>query len=116
MLVSLAKKYNLFLISDEVYREFIFDGGVHTSILEFLDQIPKQIILLDSLSKRYSLCGARIGILVSLNSEVIAGAVKIAQSRLSAGLIDQIMAAKLTKVAPSYTQKVVARSIEEEEI
>ncbi len=107
ILVSLAKKHNLFLISDEVYREFVFNGASCTSILDFLDSIPNQIILLDSLSKRYSLCGARIGILMTLNKEIIAGAVKMAQSRLSAGLIDQLMAAKLTKVSPAYTQKVV---------
>jgi len=107
MLVTLAKKHNLFLISDEVYREFVFNGASHTSILDFLDSMPNQIILLDSLSKRYSLCGARIGILVTLNKEIIAGAVKMAQSRLSGGLVDQLMAAKLTKVPQSYTRKVV---------
>lgn len=107
MLVSIAKKHNLFLISDEVYREFAFDGNKATSVLEFLDQIPEQIILLDSLSKRYSLCGGRIGILISLNKEIVAGALKIAQSRLSGGLIDQTMAAKLTKVPSSYTKAVI---------
>lgn len=107
MLVTIAKKRGLFLISDEVYREFVFDGKTQTSILEFLDQIPNQIILLDSLSKRFSLCGARIGILASLNKEIIANVTKLAQSRLSAGLIDQLMAAKLTKVPYLYTKKVI---------
>lgn len=107
MLVSVAKEHNLFLISDEVYREFAFDNKKSTSVLEFLDQIPNQIILLDSLSKRYSLCGGRIGILTSLNKEIISGVLKIAQSRLSAGLVDQIMAAKLTKVPSSYTKTVI---------
>lgn len=107
MLVSIAKEKGLFLISDEVYREFAFDGKKQTSVLKFLDQIPQQIILLDSLSKRFSLCGARIGILASLNKEIIKGVTKIAQSRLSAGLIDQLMAAKLIKVPASYTRKVI---------
>ncbi len=107
MLVSIAKEKKLFLISDEVYREFAFDGKKQVSALEFLEQIPNQIILLDSLSKRFSLCGARIGILASLNKEIISNVTKIAQSRLSAGLIDQLMAAKLTKVPKSYTDKVI---------
>ncbi len=108
VLVEVAKNHDLFLISDEVYREFIFDKTIHTSILDFLDQIPNQIILLDSLSKRYSLCGARIGLVASLNKEVIAGVTKIAKSRLSAGLIEQLMAAKLTRVPVSYTKAVIA--------
>lgn len=107
MLVTIAKENDLFLISDEVYREFTFDGKKHISILDFLDQIPNQIILLDSLSKRFSICGSRVGILASLNKEVIAGCFKIAQSRLSAGLVDQLMAERLTKVSASYTKKVI---------
>lgn len=107
MLVSLAQQNNLFLISDEVYREFVFDNKSSTSILEFLDQIPGQIILVDSLSKRFSICGARIGVLVTLNSKVISGVLKIAQSRLSGGLIDQQMASMLIKVPSSYTKAVI---------
>ncbi len=107
LLVSVAQKHNLFLISDEVYREFVFDGKKHISILDFLDQIPEQIILLDSLSKRFSLCGARIGILATLNKDIFKNVMKIAQSRLSAGLIDQIIASKLIKVPKSYTSKVI---------
>ncbi|OGK21085.1 hypothetical protein A3C98_03120 [Candidatus Roizmanbacteria bacterium RIFCSPHIGHO2_02_FULL_37_15] len=106
MLVMLAKKYNLFLIADEVYREFVFDGRKHTSILSYFPDIPNQAILVDSLSKRYSLCGARIGVLSSLNPDTVAGALRIAQGRLSAGLIDQIMAAQLAKVPKSYFRKV----------
>lgn len=107
MLVSIAKEKGLFLISDEVYREFAFDGKKQVSILEFLDQIPEQIILLDSLSKRYSLCGGRIGIFISLNKEILGSSLKIAQGRLSGGLIDQLMAAKLSKVPSSYTKEVI---------
>ena len=106
MLVTLAKKYNLFLIADEVYREYVFDGRKHISILSYFKKIPQQAILVDSLSKRYSLCGARVGVLSSLNREIMAGALRIAQGRLSAGLIDQTMASQLAKVPKSYFQKV----------
>src|SRR3989344_305433 len=105
-LVSIAKKHNLFIIADEVYREFVFDKRKHFSILNYLSEIPKQIILVDSLSKRYSLCGARVGVLCSLNKQIIDGAMRIAQGRLSAGLIDQLMASKLSKVPESYFKKV----------
>lgn len=105
-LVSIAKKYNLFLIADEVYREFVFDNRKHVSILSYLKEIPKQAILVDSLSKRYSLCGARVGVLCSLNKEIMDGAMRIAQGRLSAGLIDQLMASQLSKVPESYFRKV----------
>lgn len=104
-LVDLAKKYNLFLISDEVYREFIYDGKKHVSILDYMKKLPEQTVLLDSLSKRYSLCGARLGMVVSLNKEVMAGVLRIAQGRLSSGYVDQKIAEKLTEVTSSYFKK-----------
>jgi aspartate aminotransferase len=106
MLVSIAKNNNLFLLSDEVYREFTYDGIQHTSLCGFMSTIPNQAIVLDSLSKRYSLCGARLGCLVSLHPDVMAGVLKIAQGRLSSGLIDQTMASKLTEVPQSYLTEV----------
>ena len=106
MLVSICEKNNLFLISDEVYREFVYDGKKHVSILEFMKKYPDKMILLDSLSKRYSLCGARLGMFVSLNEDLIAGVLRIAQGRLSSGLIDQEMASKLTQVKDSYFKEV----------
>ena len=106
MLVNLAQEHNLFLLADEVYREFIYDHKPHVSLFSYLKLIPQQAIILDSLSKRYSLCGARIGVLISLNDQVMSGALKIAQARLSSGLIDQKIAAQLTQVPPSYLKQV----------
>ena len=106
LLVAIAKEHHLFLLSDEVYREFTYDGKTHASLLSYMQEIPNQAILLDSLSKRYSLCGARLGLLLSLNKDIVAGALRLGQGRLSSGFIDQIMATKLTEVPASYFQKV----------
>ncbi len=106
MLVAIAKKYRLFLLSDEVYREYVYDRRKHVSLFSYMQDIPKQAIVLDSMSKRYSLCGARIGAMVSLNTEIMDGVLHIAQGRLSAGLIDQHVAAKLTEVPKKYLADV----------
>jgi len=106
MLVSIAKDHGLFLISDEVYREFCYDALKQVSLFSFMQEIPKLAIVVDSLSKRYSLCGARLGCLVSLNPEIMSGVLYIAQGRLSSGLIDQVMASKLSDVPASYTEGV----------
>ena len=108
MLVDIARTHNLFLLSDEVYREFTYDGKSQVSLLSYMNDLPEKAIVLDSLSKRYSVCGARIGAMVSLNKEVMAGVLRIGQGRLSAGLIDQLMAAKLTDVPVSYLEEVHA--------
>jgi aspartate aminotransferase len=108
MLVDIVTDHGLYLLSDEVYREFVYDGITHVSLLSYMQDIPKQAIVLDSLSKRYSLCGARLGMLVSLNDELMQRVLYIAQGRLSSGLIDQIMASHLTEVPKTYvdsTQK-----------
>ena len=81
-LARLVKKHDLFLIADEVYREFTYDGQSHYSVLQE-EGIEDQVIMVDSVSKRYSMCGARIGCLVSKNRDVIQTAIKFAQARLS---------------------------------
>jgi len=106
MLVSICIKNNLFLISDEVYREFVYDGKKYFSILEYMKRYPDKMILLDSLSKRYSLCGARLGMIVSLNKDLTDGVLRMAQGRLSSGYVDQAMAEKLTEVKSSYFTSV----------
>ncbi len=105
-LVAIAKAHGLFLLSDEVYREYAYDGRQQVSVLEYMQALPKQLILLDSMSKRYSLCGARLGAIVSLNSDLMAGVLRMAQGRLSSGLVDQLVAAKLTDVPASYFRSV----------
>jgi len=106
MLVAIVKAHGLFLLSDEVYREFVYDGTKHVSLLSYMQEIPEQAIVLDSLSKRYSLCGARLGMLVSLNTVLMQGVLRIAQGRLSSGLVDQLMASKLTKTPKSYLEGI----------
>ncbi len=102
LLVSLAKKYGLYILSDEVYREYTYDGRTQVSLLSYMESLPKQAIVLDSMSKRYSLCGVRLGALVSLNADIMAGVLRVAQGRLSAGLVDQYIAAQLGTVPKSY--------------
>jgi aspartate aminotransferase len=80
-LTQLALKHDIFFIVDEVYREFIYDENKHTSVLEF-DGLEEHAILIDSMSKRYSLCGARIGCLITKNKNITHAALKFAQSRL----------------------------------
>ena len=81
-LADLVKKHDIFLIVDEVYREFVYDGEIHHSVLS-IPGLEEHAILVDSMSKRYSMCGARIGCLVSKNKAVMQAALKFAQSRLS---------------------------------
>jgi aspartate aminotransferase len=80
-LAQLALKHDIFFIVDEVYREFVYDGQAHTSVLQF-EGLEQHAILIDSMSKRYSMCGARIGCLITRNKEIIHAALKFAQSRL----------------------------------
>ncbi len=88
MIADLAKERGIFVISDEVYREFVYDGLKATSILE-IEGMEEHAIMVDSISKRYSACGARIGCIVSRNKKLMAAVLKLAQARLCPPTIDQ---------------------------
>ncbi|MEO8934360.1 MAG: pyridoxal phosphate-dependent aminotransferase [Xanthomarina sp.] len=105
-LADIVKKHDLFLISDEVYREFAYDGATHYSIMQELD-IAENAIMIDSVSKRYSMCGARIGCLVSKNKEVISTALKFAQARLSPPTLAQIASEAALQTPQSYFDDVI---------
>ncbi|HLV69650.1 MAG TPA: pyridoxal phosphate-dependent aminotransferase [Xanthomarina sp.] len=105
-LASIVKKHDLFLISDEVYREFTYDGVQHYSIMQEED-IAEHAIMIDSVSKRYSMCGARIGCLVSKNKAVIATALKFAQARLSPPTLAQIASEAALQTPQSYFDGVI---------
>ncbi|HLC83118.1 MAG TPA: pyridoxal phosphate-dependent aminotransferase, partial [Bacteroidia bacterium] len=102
---DLVKKHDLYLLSDEVYREFCYDGKEYVSVMH-LEGIDDNVILLDSISKRYSACGARIGALISKNKTFMAAAMKFAQARLSPPTFGQIGAEAALSTPPSYFEKV----------
>jgi aspartate aminotransferase len=104
-LKELVKKHDLFLLSDEVYREFCYDGKEYVSVMH-LSGIENNVILLDSISKRYSACGARIGALITKNKEVMASALKFAQARLSPPSYGQIGAEAALETPASYFEEV----------
>lgn len=106
LLVDVAKKYNLFLLSDEVYREYAYDGRKQVSLLDYMQDMPERAVVLDSMSKRYSLCGVRLGAVVSLNADIMAGILRMGQGRLSSGIIDQHVAARLTEVPESWLKEI----------
>ena len=97
---DLALKHNLFVLSDEVYREFVFDGS-YTGILSFPD-LSQNAIMMDSLSKRYSACGARVGCIVSKNKEVMETVLKFGQARLCPPTLEQTAAEALVQHGDQY--------------
>lgn len=103
---DIVKKHNLFLFADEVYREFVYDGKEHFSVMQLTD-IQENTILVDSVSKRYSMCGARIGALVTKNKEVLATVLKFAQARLSPPTLAQIASEAALRTPKSYFDDVV---------
>lgn len=107
---DLVKKYDLYLIADEVYREFTYDGKVHYSAM-YLDGIDDNVILIDSVSKRYSACGVRIGWLISRNKMVISTALKFAQARLSPPTFGQVAAEAAVDTPDEYFEAVVKEYI-----
>jgi len=104
-LAVIVKKHDLFLISDEVYREFVYDNMQHQSVLHNFG-LENNAIIVDSVSKRYSMCGARIGCLVSKNKEVISTALKFAQARLSPPTFAQIASEAALETPSSYFKEV----------
>lgn len=106
-LSKIIKEYNLFLISDEVYAEFVYDGMKFQSAMA-LEGLEEHVIIADSISKRYSACGARIGTFISRNAQVLATAMKFAQARLSPPTLGQIGAEALTDLPESYYDTVRA--------
>ena len=105
-LKDIVQKYNLFLLADEVYREFTYDGERHYSILN-IKGLDEHAIVVDSTSKRYSMCGIRVGCLVSRNKEVIATAMKFAQARLSPPTLGQIAGEAALNTPNSYFNEVI---------
>ncbi len=105
-LKDVVQKHDLYLFSDEVYREFCYDGAVPFSVMN-LEGIEQNVIMIDSVSKRFSMCGARIGALVTKNKEVYNTALKFGQARLSPPTIDQIAAEAALNAPQSYFDDVV---------
>ncbi|MDR1571860.1 MAG: pyridoxal phosphate-dependent aminotransferase [Clostridiales Family XIII bacterium] len=96
-----ARDFGLFVISDEVYREFVYDGNAVSSFGQ-LGDIEDRTVIVDSVSKRFSACGARVGVALSKNRDLIGGMMKLAQSRLCAPTFDQIGSAALYRLGPEY--------------
>ena len=103
---DIVLKYDLFLFADEVYREFCYDGNTHLSILN-LSGLEKNAVVIDSTSKRYSMCGIRIGCIVSKNKNVIQTALKFAQARLSPPTFGQVAGEAALLTPESYFDDVI---------
>lgn len=114
-LKEIVQKHDLFLFADEVYREFCYDGAQPMSVMN-LEGIENNVIMIDSVSKRYSMCGARIGAIVSKNTEVMAAALKFGQARLSPPTVDQIAAEAALDTPTSYFDNVVSEYVERRNI
>lgn len=112
---DIVKKHDLFLFADEVYREFCYDGAKPFSVLN-LEGIENNVVMIDSVSKRYSMCGARIGALVSKNRELMAAALKFGQARLSPPTVDQVAAEAALNTPQSYFDNVVAEYVQRRNI
>ena len=112
---KIVKEKDLFLFADEVYREFCYDGATHTSALQ-LEGIEQNVVLVDSVSKRYSMCGARIGALISKNHQFMEMALKFGQARLSPPTLGQIAGEAALKTPSSYFNEVSAEYVERRDI
>jgi aspartate aminotransferase len=112
---DIVLKHDLFLFADEVYREFCYDGAVPFSVMN-LEGIENNVIMIDSVSKRYSMCGARIGAIITKNKEVMASALKFGQARLSPPTIDQIASEAALDTPQSYFDNVISEYVERRNI
>jgi aspartate aminotransferase len=104
-LKELALKYDLYIFSDEAYREFCYDGREFISPMH-LEGIDDNVIVMDTVSKRYSACGARLGCMITKNKAVIAAGLKFAQARLSPGMVEQIAGEAAVDTPDSYFEAV----------
>ena len=111
----LALKHDLWLFADEVYREFCYDGKEHTSVLS-LDGLEQNVVLIDSVSKRYSMCGARVGALVSRNKDFMSSALKFGQARLSPPTLGQIAGEAALDTPQSYFDDVIEEYVERRDV
>ena len=109
-LKDIVVKHDLFLIADEVYREFTYDGNQHHSILN-IEGLAQNAIVIDSTSKRYSMCGIRVGCLVSRNEEIIAASLKFAQARLSPPTFGQIAGEAALRTSKYYFEEVISEYV-----
>jgi len=114
-LKEIIKKHDLFLFADEVYREFCYDNAEHFSALE-LEGLENNVVLVDSVSKRYSMCGARVGALISKNHELMEMALKFGQARLSPPTFGQIAGEEALKTPDSYFENVKNEYVERRDI
>ncbi len=105
LMLDIAREHELFIICDEVYREFVYAGEPLMSALQF-EGYEDNVIVIDSVSKRFSACGARVGMLISKNKEFMAQAMKWCQCRLCSATVDQLGAAALYGLDPSYFDEV----------
>ena len=112
---DIVKKHDLFLFADEVYREFCYDGAEHYSCLQ-LQGIENNVVLVDSVTKRYSMCGARVGALISKNAELMAMALKFGQARLSPPTFGQIAGEAALDTPQSYFDDVIEEYVERRDI
>ena len=114
-LALIVQRNDLFLFADEVYREFCYDGAKPFSVMN-LTGLDENVIMIDSVSKRYSMCGARIGALVSRNNDIMNAVLKFGQARLSPPTIDQIAAEAALSTPQSYFDNVVNEYVERRDI
>lgn len=115
VLQKIVLENDLFLIADEVYREFVYDGKKHHSIMN-LEGLQQHAIIVDSVSKRYSMCGVRVGALISRNKEVMGAALKFAQARLSPPTIGQVAAEAALATPDEYFENVIEEYVSRRDI